>query len=160
MKKIEQLAETVSVLFLFLMLVLCLMQVVFRYVLKISMPFTDEFARMSYIWLVFLMMPALENRDEQIKVMYFFDKLPRKAKVGVYCAMTLMYVLALLVLVVGSWRMMFESSNIVFGVTPWLTVSYQYIPLLIGSLLSIPVVICRAFHIQRVLKQAEDTFNV
>lgn len=160
MKKSEKVIESIAVIFLFVMLVLCLLQVFFRYVLEKPLAFTDEFARMAYIWMVFLMLPVLEARNEQIKVMYFFDKFSQRARVVLYWAMTAMYVAILVILCIGSWNMILSSNTITFGFTPWLIVSYQYIPMLIGALLSIPYVIYRAVHIKQVLKEAQDEFSV
>ena len=160
MKKLEKVIESVAVFFLFVMLILCLLQVFFRYVLAKPLAFTDEFARMGYIWMVFFMLPVLESRNEQIKVMYFFDKFSMKFRIALYWVMTAFYVVILVLLCVGSWSMMLSSNTITFGFTPWLIVSYQYIPLIIGSALSIPYVLYRAVHIKRVLQEAHDEFTV
>lgn len=77
MKKIEKVLSVISGLFLVAMFVLCLLQVIFRFVLHISAPFTEEFARMSYIWMVFLMLPVLDSRDEQMKVTTSSENSPK-----------------------------------------------------------------------------------
>ena len=120
MKKLEKTIEALSLIFLCGMLVCCLLQVLFRFVIQVSVSFTEEFSRMFYIWMVFLMLPVLEARNEQLKVTYFFDKLP----------------------------------------TAWLLMSYQYIPILLGSILGILFVIYRALHIKAVLQEAEDEYKV
>lgn len=79
MKKLDKILESLSAIVLLFMLVCVLLQVLFRFVLKISAPWTEEFARMGYIWMVFLMLPVLESRDEQLKVTYFLIKSPIRA---------------------------------------------------------------------------------
>lgn len=49
MKKIEKILESITAVILLVMLICCLLQVLFRFVLHISAPFTEEFARMGYI---------------------------------------------------------------------------------------------------------------
>ena len=98
LKKIADCLESISAVILLFMLVQVLLQVLFRFVLKISAPWTEEFARMGYIWLVFLMLPVLESRNDQLKVTYFFDKVPYKARVVLYWIMSLLYVIVLLCL--------------------------------------------------------------
>ncbi len=71
MKKIEKILESITAVILLVMLICCLLQVLFRFVLHISAPFTEEFARMGYIWMVFLTLPLLEAKNEQLKVTFF-----------------------------------------------------------------------------------------
>ena len=84
MKVLEKVLHGTAAIILFLMFALCVMQVVFRFILKISAPWTEEFARMGYIWLVYLMLPVLEFNDDQLKVTYFLDKFPYRLRVVVY----------------------------------------------------------------------------
>ena len=160
MKKLERGIEALSLVFFFVLLICCLLQVVFRFVIQVSVSFTEEFSRMFYIWMVFLMLPALEGRNEQLKVTYFFDKLPRKLRVIVYWAITLLYVIFLVILGYGSFSMIGQVHTLTFGSTPWLLMSYQYIPILFGSVFGILFVIYRALHIKTVLQEAEDEYKV
>ena len=59
MKKLDKILESMSAIVLLFMLVCVLLQVLFRFVLKISATWTEEFARMGYIWMVFLMIHVL-----------------------------------------------------------------------------------------------------
>ncbi len=160
MKKLEKTVESGAVIFLFAMLICCTLQVVFRYILKASFSFPDEFARMFYIWMVFLMLPVLESRNEQIKVVFFFDKFPYRFRVVLYWAITVLYTVVLAILCYGSWTMMLTSTTVMFSSTPWLIMSFQYIPLIIGSVFGLTFVIYRAFRIKQVMKEAEDEYTV
>ena len=50
MKKIEKILESITAVILLVMLICCLLQVLFRFVLHISAPFTEEFARMDGVF--------------------------------------------------------------------------------------------------------------
>ena len=160
MKKLEKTIEALSLIFLCGMLVCCLLQVLFRFVIQVSVSFTEEFSRMFYIWMVFLMLPVLEARNEQLKVTYFFDKLPKKLRVVIYWGITFVYVIFLVILGYGSFEMIGQVHTLTFGSTAWLLMSYQYIPILLGSILGILFVIYRALHIKAVLQEAEDVYKV
>ena len=160
MKKIEKVLSVISGLFLVAMFILCLLQVIFRFILNISAPFTEEFARMSYIWLVFLMLPVLESRDEQMKVTYFLGKFPQNVQVGIYWFMSLCYVAFLVLLTIGSFRLVTSDTTVTFASTPWLKTNYQYIPILIGSITSIVCVIVRALNAKEVLRHEETEYEV
>ena len=160
LKKIADCLESISALILLFMLVQVLLQVLFRFVLKISAPWTEEFARMGYIWLVFLMLPVLESRNDQLKVTYFFDKVPYKARAVLYWIMSLLYVIVLVFLIIGAYRYYGQTKTMTFGSVRWLLVCYQYIPVIIGSAFGIIFILNRAFHYKEVLSQAEEEYKV
>ena len=56
--------------------------------------------------------------------------------------------------------MISQVHTLTFGSTAWLLMSYQYIPILLGSILGILFVIYRALHIKAVLQEAEDEYKV
>ena len=95
MKKIEKILESITAVILLVMLICCLLQVLFRFVLHISAPFTEEFARMGYIWMVFLTLPLLEAKNEQLKVTFFFDKIPMAIRAVLYWVISVAYVVLL-----------------------------------------------------------------
>ena len=156
MKKIEKVLSVISGLFLVAMFVLCLLQVIFRFVLHISAPFTEEFARMSYIWMVFLMLPVLESRDEQMKVTTSSEN----SQLIIYWIMSLCYVAFLALLTIGSFRLVTSSTTVTFASTPWLKTNYQYIPILIGSIASIVFAIFRALRAKEVLNHEQMEYEV
>ena len=160
MKKIERILHDAASVVLFVMFVLCILQVVFRFVLKISAPWTEEFARFSYITLVFLMLPVLESNNDQLKVMYFLDKVPYKGRVVIYWFITILNVLFLLIVVCGSFLLATNSTIVKFASTPWLKVNHQYFPILIGSFFGILFVIRRALRIEETFAKDQEEYEV
>ena len=70
MKKIEKILESITAVILLVMLICCLLQVLFRFVLHIPAPFTEEFARMGYIWMVFLTLPLRQAKHQHLNVTF------------------------------------------------------------------------------------------
>ncbi len=159
MKKIETCLENVTALILLFMLICCLLQVLFRFVLHISAPFTEEFARMGYIWMVFLSLPILEARNEQLKVTFFFDKLPLKVRVALYWLMSAVYVVLLACTTCGAVRYFQSSNTLTFSSVSWLRMSYQYIPIVMGCLLGILFIVHRAIHFREAFAQEEAEYK-
>lgn len=160
MKMLEKVLHGAAAIILFLMFVLCVMQVVFRSILKVSAPWTEEFARMGYIWLVYLMLPVLEFNDDQLKVTYFLDKFPYRLRVVVYWLLTLLSVIFLAFLTIGSFKLASNRTIVSFASTSWLTVNIQYIPIVIGAALGILFVIRRAIRMKETLRKAEEEYEV
>lgn len=160
MKKLDKILESMSAIVLLFMLVCVLLQVLFRFVLKISATWTEEFARMGYIWMVFLMLPVLESRDEQLKVTCFFDKIPYKGRVALYWVMSICYVLVLAVMIAGGVYYYRNTMTLNFASVKWLLMSYQYIPIVLGGITGILFVIRRALHFKEALAAAEAEYEV
>lgn len=160
MKKLDKILESMSAIVLLFMFVCVLLQVLFRSVLKISATWTEEFARMGYIWMVFLMLPVLESRDEQLKVTYFFDKIPYKGRVALYWVMSICYVLVLAVMIAGGVYYYRNTMTLNFASVKWLLMSYQYIPIVLGGITGILFVIRRALHFKEALAAAEAEYEV
>ncbi|MCG8548645.1 MAG: TRAP transporter small permease [Alphaproteobacteria bacterium] len=56
------------------------LQVVFRYVIGIAVPWTEELARYLCVWMVFLGAAAVAARDEHIKVLFLLDRLTPRGR--------------------------------------------------------------------------------
>lgn len=160
MKKIEKILENVTAAILLFMLICCLLQVTFRFILHISAPFTEEFARMGYIWMVFLTLPILESKNEQLKVTFFFDKIPLAIRAVLYWLMSAAYVVLLAFTTYGAVRYFQSASTMTFASVTWLLMSYQYIPVVIGCVLGILYIIQRAIHFKEAFAQEEAEYQV
>lgn len=160
MKKIEKILESITAVILLVMLICCLLQVLFRFVLHIPAPFTEEFARMGYIWMVFLTLPLLEAKNEQLKVTFFFDKIPMAIRAVLYWVISVAYVVLLVFTAYGAVRYYESASTLTFASVRWLLMSYQYIPVMIGCVLGILFIIRRAIHFKEAFAQEEAEYEV
>jgi TRAP-type transport system small permease protein len=125
-------------LFLFVMLlVVASLQVFFRYVVWVPMPWTEEVARFLLVWVTFLGAASVTRRKLHITVDWLTSKLsPRTGYVlGVF-----VYVMILLFLITFFWGglvMMDDSWPITAGTLPWLSIAYVYLGAVIGVALMI-----------------------
>ncbi len=159
MKKLETILQKIAAVFFFAMFVFCILQVVFRFILNISAPFTEEFARMGYIWMVFLTLPVLESRDEQLKVTYFFNKFPMTVRKIIYWIMCAAYIVVLGMTAYGAYKYYGMAKTMTFASVTWLLMSYQYIPVFLGCILGILFIVRRAIKYKEFFKIEEAEYK-
>ena len=146
MKKINKVFEGISVVLLMLMLIIVLLEVVFRYVLRLPLTWSQEIARMFYIYIVYLLIPPLEYNCSQLHVSYFFDRIPYKVRKYVYFVICGIYVIFLGALAYGAYECAHNSAHMVFSSVKWLKMWMAYVPVIIGAVFGIIMVIYRAVH--------------
>lgn len=146
MKKINKILEVISVILLSAMLVLVILEVIWRYVLKLPLTWSQEFARLFYIFMVYLLLPVLEYSCSQLHVAYFFDRIPYKIRKVLYFITCGVYIVFLLVLAYGAYKCAHNSATMLFSSIKWLKMWVMYVPVIIGALIGIIMVIYRMVH--------------
>ena len=76
----DWLCDVSSLLILYVTVVVIFIQVIARYILKVSLPWTEEFARFAFIWLIFLANAMAERHKEHFKVSYFVEQAPTSVR--------------------------------------------------------------------------------
>lgn len=151
MKKINRVFEVISVILLSAMLVIVLLEVVWRYILKLPLTWSQEFARLFYIYMVYLLLPVLECSCSQLHVAYFFDRIPYTIRKYLYFITCTVYILFLAVLSFGAWKCACNSVSMLFSSIKWLKMWVMYVPIVIGALSGIVMVIYRMIHYEESL---------
>lgn len=86
MKKLYQIVsnlfENISTIFLVCILLTVFLQVFFRYVARIVVPWTEEFARYLCIWMVFMGAVAAIAKEAHIRVTFILDRIPARVRNG------------------------------------------------------------------------------
>jgi TRAP-type C4-dicarboxylate transport system permease small subunit len=144
-------------LFLFvLLLILAIIQVLFRYMLMIPLPWTEELARFTLVWVTFLGAASVTRRKLHIAVDYFISKLsPKTSRVFSLCSYSLIIVFLSTVLW-GALVMMEEAAPIFAGSIPWLSQMYLYLGAVIGVSFMIFFV---SLHLGREIRNARLYFQ-
>lgn len=126
-----------SILILLTLTINVVMQVVFRYILQISVPWTEEAARLAIIWMVFFGLILVQADKEQIRTDYFINKLPVTLRVGLEKVINVCSILLLFVVFKGALGMLKHTSGVQMGAMPWLSSSVLYIPVLLALPLTV-----------------------
>ena len=77
---IADLFEYCSTFFLICILIIVILQVFFRYVAQIVVPWTEESARYLCIWMVFMGATAAVAKEAHIRVTFIVDRVPEKIR--------------------------------------------------------------------------------
>jgi len=127
----------VNTLVFIVMAIVILLQVIFRYVMRISVPWTEEFARYLLILITFVG-GALAIRDKQhIAVTAILDKLPKKARYYLNKCFNLTIIMFLITVFKGSIIMVKLTWGVPVGSISWLTVGKVYLILPVSMIMMI-----------------------
>ncbi len=80
LRGLDWVCDISSLVILYVTVVVIFVQVIARYVLKVALPWTEEFARYAFIWLVFLANALAERRKEHFRCTYFVEQAPRRVR--------------------------------------------------------------------------------
>jgi TRAP-type C4-dicarboxylate transport system permease small subunit len=77
---LDWVCDTSALVILYVTVVVIFVQVIARYILKVALPWTEEFARYAFIWLIFLANAMAERQKEHFRVSYFVEQAPRRVR--------------------------------------------------------------------------------
>ena len=80
LKLFDLLCDISSMVILYITVIVIFVQVICRYVLQVALPWTEEFARFAFIWLIFLANAMAERQKEHFRVSYFVEQAPPKVR--------------------------------------------------------------------------------
>lgn len=80
LKLFDWLCDISSLIILYITVIVIFVQVICRYVLQVALPWTEEFARFAFIWLIFLANAMAERQKEHFRVSYFVEQAPRRVR--------------------------------------------------------------------------------
>lgn len=144
----KMLGKPINALALFVtisMVVLAGSQVVFRYVLKVSVPWTEEVARVFFIWLIFIGTAKVEEEGSQVRTLLFIDKLPRALRFAWEVVISLCSILFQIILFIGSVQSFSSERHLSLGSVPWIDYRFLFAPVIIASPLCIYFMIANLF---------------
>jgi len=78
MERLNKIIEIVPIMGLFFIFITVLLQVVFRSLFFFPLSWSDEAARISHLWIVFIGAYLALTMDQHVKVDYFMSFLPKK----------------------------------------------------------------------------------
>lgn len=121
-----------------IMLVTTIAQVLFRYVLAISVPWTEEVARWLYVWVIFLGSALALRERIHLKITFAEERLTGRAAALWDFAIRLLVILFLVGILGGSISMMDSVQSVRAGSFP-ISMSYLYLSLPVSLVLMLVV---------------------
>ena len=132
---LNRMLDTILTIVFIFMLLCAIMQVFFRYVIQISVPWTEEAARFSLILITFWGAATALRDKEHISIPTLFVKIPEKARYIVQMAFIVSIGLFLVYAFIGSLEMVQLTWETPVGSISWLTTGMVYLILPSGIIL-------------------------
>jgi len=124
-KKIDDNFEEYLVMFLMLvMIITAFAQVIFRFVIQMSLDWSEELARYAFLWCMFISAGMAVKHRRHIKVEFIMEMLPKKVRFGLEIISDLIWMAFCLLLVKdGIGLLEFVKTQ----VSPSMEVPFKYI---------------------------------
>ena len=118
------------------MFIVVLIQIIARFIMRNPFIWTEELARILYVWLIFFGSSTLIKKYEHISIdmlpLRLSDRGKHTYKLIIDCLALVFYAIVL----VGGIKMMKNTHIGRLPCNPWIRVSYLYLSLVVGSILS------------------------
>lgn len=111
LEKFNSFIKTLSGIVLGLMILLVLVQVLFRYVLKLPVAEAEEFARFSLIWAVMLGSTIAVRQKSHIAVEFFVDMFPPAVQRIIRSIAYFAYLAFMAILVIYGWKLAIKGMT-------------------------------------------------
>lgn len=148
--RIDWVEAIIAVAFI-LMIIALLLQVFARYVVQVSIPWTEEISRYLLVLLTFVG-AALAIRDKQhIAITFLLDRIPETARICLDLLFTVLVMLFLGAVFRGSVNMIQLTWDTPAGTIPWITTGRIYLILPVTVLLMLGYLLAQVYRGSRQL---------
>ena len=131
-----------SVISVGIVVILGILQVLFRFVLRVSVPWTEEMMRALFIYIVFFGLILVERENGEVRTTMLIEKLPYKAYHVWESIVSLLSILFNVLVIVGCFQAM-KVTNTTLSALPQISMRMFFYPMVI----SLPLmVIYQIYH--------------
>jgi TRAP-type C4-dicarboxylate transport system permease small subunit len=154
--KVLKCIDTICIIMLIILVLLGLAQILFRYVLQISVPWTEEVARMVYSFMIFTGVILVESENGHMKTTFLINKLPIRGRVIFQSVINLMCIIFCGGLSYGAIKMLRSSWTYKMGSLPMIPTAIVYIPIIIGMPLVIYFLVIQILQYKKYFPDTEN----
>jgi len=131
--------------FLAVMISLVFMNVVARYVFKVGFVWSEEIARLCFIFIVYLGSIEAMRDNRHLMIDTVMMKVPKPARIVLYALTQVIIAWLMLILTRGAWGLVLQNRNNV-----WITTGFpSYVVHFFGCLLGVSVAAIAVFNLVR-----------
>lgn len=139
---IAGIGTVLSVISVGIVVILGILQVLFRFILKVSVPWTEEMMRALFIYIVFFGLILVERENGEVRTTMLIEKLPYKAYHVWESIVSLLSILFNVLVIVGCFQAM-KVTNTTLSALPQISMKMFFYPMVI----SLPLmVIYQIYH--------------
>ena len=129
--------------------ILGIAQVIFRFIIKISVPWTEELMRALYIYMVFFGAVLLEKDNGEVRTTMLIDLFPTRLHGLWETIVSILSICFNIILIIGS-AIAYNTTISYLGSLPQLSQKMFFVPMLIGCPL---MIIYQIFYMIRNVKE-------
>lgn len=133
--QVNRLAESACVILFVLDLVVLAVQVLFRYVLRSALPWTEELARSLLVGVTFWGAAVAVFRNSHVRFEFLLRRIPPAISMAIQVIGDLLCLVYLILVAQGALAMVGPTWYTYAGTMPWMRKAYLYIVLLLGVVL-------------------------
>ena len=131
-----------SILSVAVVVILGILQVLFRFVIKVSVPWTEEMMRALFIYIVFFGLILVERENGEVRTTMIIEKLPPKLYSLWETIVSLLSILFNVLVIIGCFQAM-KVTNTTLSALPQISMKMFFYPMVI----SLPLmVIYQIYH--------------
>jgi len=138
--------ETVIVIALILMTLVLLLQVFARYVVQVSIPWTEEIARYLLVFMTFTGAALALREKQHIAITFLLERLPDTPRICLELLFDVVIMLFLGAVFRGSLNMVQLTWETPAGTIPWITTGKLYLVLPFATLLMLGYLLAQVFR--------------
>ena len=144
----NKIVNVIAIAALAFMIVLVFANAFMRYALNSGLAWSEEFARICFVWMVFLGIFIAAREKSHIIVDILVSAVPRPARVVLLCITTVISTVMMVEVVRGSWDLMLMTYTHKMSSTG-LSSSWLYLPGVLVGVMFILVIIWQAVAVVR-----------
>lgn len=141
-KVMSGIGTVLSVLSVGVVVILGILQVLFRFVLKISVPWTEEMMRALYIYIVFFGLILVERENSEVRTTMVIEKLPGKAYHIWEVIVAVLSILFNVLVIIGCFQAI-KVTNTTLSALPQISMRMFFYPMVVSMPL---MVIYQIYH--------------
>jgi TRAP-type C4-dicarboxylate transport system permease small subunit len=134
-ERFDKLLDNLCVLFLIGLVLTVALQVIFRYTIHFSAPWTEEVARFLYVYLTFIGSAIVMKEGNHIVVDVLLNRLPLSIRRWVGMLIQVSILVFLIEFIVGNMQMTAINSQVTAASMIWFKMSYLYLGMNLGAIL-------------------------
>lgn len=121
--------------------ILGILQVLFRFILKVNAPWTEELMRALFIYIVFFGLILVERENGEVRTTMLIEKLPPRLYSAWEVIVSLFSILFNILVIIGSF-ISYQTTTSTLGSLPQVSMKMFFIPLII----SLPLMVIYQFY--------------
>lgn len=120
-----------SILSVAVVVILGILQVLFRFVIKVSVPWTEEMMRALFIYIVFFGLILVERENGEVRTTMIIEKLPPKLYSLWETVVSLLSILFNVLVIIGCFQAM-KVTNTTLSALPQISMKMFFYPMVIA----------------------------